>query len=95
MEFLGIVKATGNSSPTRYMYGDEDYMSAIQKMCKLVGVTSTADIYEYDLFEVVTGGYRVVAQKIGTKVETRAALPPPPKDVGEGTYTPYSVMRQH
>lgn len=95
MEFLGIVKKSSADSPTRYTFGEENYPAAVKKLCSLCNVSTTGSLFEYDLFEVVTGGYRVVGQKMGGTSVVQHLLPSPVKETVEGTYTPYSVMRQH
>lgn len=95
MEFLAVVKMFPNDSPTRITFGETGYAEAVKKMCSICGCATTAGLHEYDLLEIVTGGYRVVAQKQSGNIVAPPLLPPPVTETVEGTYTPYSVMRQH
>lgn len=95
MEFLAVVKMFPNDSPTRITFGEVGYAEAIKKMCNICGCDNTGGLHEYDLLEIVTGGYRVVAQKQVGKDTSLPLISPPPKETTEGTYTPYSVMRNH
>lgn len=95
LQFLAIVKMLPNDTATRIMFGAEGYAEAVKSMCQFTGCDNTGGLYEYDLLEVVTGGYRVVAQKQGGHAVSPPFREAPPKEMTEGTYTPYSVMRPH
>lgn len=95
MEFFAAVKMFANDNPTRITFGASSYTEAVKKLCSICGCDTTTAIYSYDLLEVVTGGYRPVAQKESGHTVAPPLLPPPISETVEGTYTPYSVMRQN
>lgn len=96
MQFLAIVKMYPSDYPTRITFVADDYTEAVKKMCTACRCPTTAWIHEYDLFEIVTGGYRPIAQKTNGKTATDSLpLLAAPSVREEGTYTPYSVFRNH
>lgn len=96
MQFLAVVKMYPSDTPTRITFAADDYSDAVKKMCSACRVPTTSWIHEYDLLEIVTGGYRPIAQKNNGRTATEPLpLLPAPSAVAEGTYTPYSVFRNH
>lgn len=93
--YHAVVKMHKDDSPKRIIYTAAAVGPAIVHMAKLCKVASTADIYEFEILEVVgRDSYKRVAMKLPTAVKphiSAAAIDPPVTNLEEVAYIPYKL----
>ena len=93
--YHAVVKIHKDDSPKRIIYSAASVGPAIVHMTKLCRVPSTADIYEFEILEVVgRDSYKRVAMKLPTAKKAHisaAAIDPPVSNLKEVAYIPYNL----
>lgn len=104
--YLAVVKVTKNATPMKIAFCAEDHKQALAELARATFVSTTMELHEYDLMEVVRQGYIPVAAKISSETYLyRQNLKDKAKDevdklidsvkdvaqMKETTYTPYTV----
>lgn len=90
-QYLAVIKVQPTDSAVKANFTADDPTEAVKKMCSAVGHSTTTLIYEYELMEVLTGGYRIVAQKVGNSYHPSTNVVAfPSKNTEEKEVTTYS-----
>lgn len=103
--FLAVVKKTKGASPAKCTFAANSEREALAEMAKIFNVSTTMELDEYDLMEIMTGGvYKPVASKINnetfayrshlrdnSKIET--VTPTTLPVTTEKKYTPYRLAK--
>lgn len=98
-KYFAVIKLSSKNLPQKMTFNAEGVSEAIKEMTKLAGVSSTINIAEFDLMEVLGNDtYRPAAIKNPREVKMRARVYPdvevlisPVVPTGETTYAPYST----
>lgn len=93
--YHAVVKMHKDDSLKRIIYNAPAVGPAIVHMAKLCKVASTADIYEFEILELVgRDSYKRVAMKLPTANKAHisaAAIDPPVINLEEVAYIPYKL----
>lgn len=85
-EYLAVVRTTSASSSQKVRYIANNIKHAIDKLCAICMVTSTLELYEFEVMEILFDetdtehkrptGYRPAASKLGAKVRNSSGTIP-------------------
>lgn len=90
--YFAVIKTNFNATPMSLSFTAENPTEALKQMCKACNCTTTNELAEYDLLEVVgKDKYRPVAAKIGSDIHKPTATPTPAVITGEKEYIPYTL----
>lgn len=94
--YFAVIKLSPTSTPMKAAFIASDVNDALKEMCRVVRCTTTTEIAEYDLLEVLGDNkYREVASKIGNEFRQPKVMLPPPLgediDDTETVYVPYML----
>lgn len=92
--YHAVVKQFPDSIPQRMLLSGDTVMQAVKAMCDMMHVSSTVDIAEFEILEVLSlGKYRMAARKnIQEEKNVQQAAPAiPPLNLDEPTYKSYTV----
>lgn len=95
--YLAVAKVSKSGTPQKYMYVAANPIDAVKEMVRACHCTSSLEIYEYDILEIIEGGkYIPVSAKINNDtIEFRSKDPVVAEEViivtPEDCYDPYQL----
>lgn len=95
--YLAVAKLSKNSVAQKYMYVAADPIDAVRELVRACHCTSSLEIYEYDILEILEGGrYIPVSAKINSDVINFRSQEPATVEEAvvipkEDSYDPYQL----
>lgn len=93
LHYFAVIKIRPDASPMKATFIANDVTDALKEMCRVANCTTTNEIAEYDLLQVMSNNkYKEVASKIGNEIRKRPIeTSAPVLEEEEKQYIPYTL----